>query len=183
MASWQNTSLIMLRTMLNDAGCGESQYPNNRLEDLLITAAYVMRREIEFITSYSVDIESYTITPDPISTTEDGDDFISFMVLKAACIADEGNFRSSALLQGVVARCGPATIQTSNYGAYLKELLVSGPCKSFETLKDEYNFNYDGKGILRGVMGPFISNDFDPKSQMGRYGVGDLGNYHRDRGY
>ena len=23
MATWQNTSLIMLRTMLNDAGCGE----------------------------------------------------------------------------------------------------------------------------------------------------------------
>lgn len=182
MASWQNTSLLMLRTMLNDAGCGESTYSNNRLEDLLITAAYIIPIDVNFNTTYTVDVEAYTITPDPIAQT-DGKDFISFMVLKAACIADEGNFRTAALLQGVSARCGPAAIQTSSYGSYLKELLTAGPCKSYQTLTDQYNFSYDGKRIIRAVMSPFAANDFDPGTQMGQLGFGDLNNPFRQRGY
>ena len=138
MATWQNTSLIMLRTMLNDAGCGEAKYSNSRLEQLLIT-----------------------INPDPVGQA-DGTEFINFMVLKAACIADEGNFRNSALLQGVKARCGPAVLDTGAYGQYLKDLLTAGPCKSYEDLKDGYNFSYEGKRILRAVMSPFVSNDFYP---------------------
>ena len=35
MATWQNTSLIMLRTMLNDAGCDAVKYTPQRLDDLL----------------------------------------------------------------------------------------------------------------------------------------------------
>jgi hypothetical protein len=154
MATWQNTSLLMLRTMLNDAGCGESKYSNDRLEDLLITAAYLLPIDVNFNTTYTVDVEAYSISPDPIGQT-DGTDFISFMVLKAACIADEGNFRTSALLQGVSARCGPASITTANYGAYLKE----------------------------AVMSPFAANDFDPGNQLGQLGQADLQNPIRQRGY
>ncbi len=151
----------MLRTMLNDAGCGEGTYPTNRLEQLLITAAYFLPIDVNFNSSYVVDVEAYTITPDPIGQS-DGTDFISLMVLKAACIADEGNFRNKALLQGVTARCGPAVLQTSNYGQYLKELLTNGPCKVYEELKDGYNFGYESGGILKAVMSPFVSNDFYP---------------------
>ena len=67
MATWQNTSLIMLRTMLNDAGCGETKYTNNRLENLLITAAYFLPIDINFNSTYIVDVEKNTISPDPIS--------------------------------------------------------------------------------------------------------------------
>lgn len=182
MATWQNTSLLMLRTMLNDAGCGESKYSNDRLEDLLITSAYLLPIDINFNTTYTIDVEAYTISPDPISQT-DGTDFISFMVLKAACIADEGNFRTAALLQGVSARCGPATITTSNYGGYLKELLTAGPCKSYDSLSNEYNFSYEGKQIIKAVMSPFAANDFDPGNQLGQLGQADLQNPIRQRGY
>jgi hypothetical protein len=175
MATWQNTSLIMLRTMMNDAGCGETRYTNARLEQLLITAAYFLPVEINFSNSYLVDVEANTISPDPIGQT-DGVEFINLMVLRAACIADEGNFRTSALLQGVKARCGPAILDTNTYGQYLKELLTKGPCKAYESLKDEYNFGYDGARIIRAVMSPFVSNDFDPKWNHDYH-------EHRDRGY
>jgi len=181
MATWQNTSLLMLRTMLNDAGCGESKYSNDRLEDLLITSAYLLPIDVNFNTTYTVDVEAYTISPDPISQA-DGTDFISFMVLKAACIADEGNFRTAALLQGVSARCGPATITTSSYGGYLKELLTAGPCKSYDNLTNEYNFSYEGKAIIKAVMSPFAANDFDPSNQLGSIGAADLQNPIRQRG-
>ena len=183
--SWQNTSLLMLRTMLNDAGVSETRYSTQRLEELLITGAYFLPLEINFNTTYTINVSSYAITPDPAPSTSipvDGDEFISFMVLKAACIADEGNFRNAALLQGVNARVGPAHINTSSYGSHLTTLLTEGPCKAFQELKREYNFSYEGKKILRAVMSPFAANKFDPRTMLGAVGEADLQNPIRNRG-
>lgn len=161
----------MLRTMLNDAGCdGNNTYSTQRLEDLLITSAYFLPIDINFSTTYTVDVGAYTISPNPTDQT-DGKDFISFMVLKAACMADEGAFRNAALLQGVSARLGPASIQTAGYGAQLSVLLNEGPCKSFEQLKYAYNFSYEGGQIIRAVMSPFASNDFIPTDDSGERNV------------
>ena len=179
--SWQNTSLLMLRTMLNDAGVSEMRYSTQRLEELLITSAYFLPLEINFNSIYLIDVGAYTITPDPSAET-DGDEFISFMVLKAACIADEGNFRNAALLQGVNARVGPAHINTSSYGSHLTTLLTEGPCKAFQELRSEYNFSYEGKKIIRAVMSPFAANKFDPRTMLGSIGEADLQNPIRNRG-
>ena len=142
--SWQNDSQLMLRTMLNDAGCGESRYTTQRLEELLITSAYFLPTEINFKTSYTIAVSTYTI---------------------------EGNFRNAALLQGVNARVGPAHINTSSYGSHLSTLLTEGPCKSFEELKKIYNFNYGGKKIIRAVMSPFAANDFTTGTINSKYDV------------
>lgn len=163
MATWQNTSLIMLRTMLNDAGCDTVRYTPQRLDDLLITASYLLPLEINFKTDYVVDVELRTITPDPIGEV-DGDEFINFLVLKSACMADEGNFRTAALAQGVTARIGPASLQTSSYGQYLGTLLNEGPCKAYTTLVELYNMSYDGSKIIRAVMSPFVANNYDPSN-------------------
>jgi len=180
--SWQNDTLLMLRTMLDDAGCdGDNRYSTQRLEELLITAAYFLPMEVNFNSSYVINISNYTVTPDP-ADQDDGDEFASFMVLKAACLADEGNFRNAALLQGVNARIGPAHLNTSAYGSFLSTLLNEGPCKSYQELKKRYNFSYDGKKILRAVMSPFAANAFDPRSMLGALGEADLQNPIRNRG-
>lgn len=146
--------------MLNDM-CADT-YTDKRLFELLITSARLLPLEISFITNYSINVESETISPDPISTTEDGEEFINFMVLKAVCMADVGNFRAAALLNGISARLGPAAIQTGNYGNLLKELLKDGPCGMFKELALKYNLDYTSKGIVKAVMTPFASNDFVP---------------------
>tara|TARA_R110002020_G_scaffold222997_3_gene431980 strand:- start:1678 stop:2235 length:558 start_codon:yes stop_codon:yes gene_type:complete len=180
--TWQNTGLIMLRTMLNDAGCSTVKYTPQRLDDLLITAAYFLPVEINFKSTFTINVETRAITPDPGSTAvSDGDEFIRFMVLKAACIADEGNFRTAALSQGVTARCGPAVLQTSSYGQYLGTLLNEGPCKAYEEIKKKYNFSYTGGQILRAVMSPFAANSFDPTNMLGAIGEADLQNPLRNR--
>ena len=179
--TWQNTSLIMLRTMLNDAGCDAVRYPPQRLSDLLITAAYFLPLDINFSSDFVVDVEARTITPSPIDQ-DDGDEFINFMVLRAACMADEGNFRTAALAQGVSARLGPASLTTSNYGQYLQMLLNEGPCKTYDRLVEVYNMSYEGSKVIRAVLSPFTSNDFDPSNSLGSPGMGDQaqgGNYPR----
>jgi|3_EtaG_2_1085321.scaffolds.fasta_scaffold00069_22 hypothetical protein len=183
MATWEQTGLLMLRAILNDAGCGTGTYTTKRLQDLLITAAYFLPIDINFTSTYTVDVEANTISPDPISTTADGQEFINFMVLRAACLADEGNFRTNALMQGVKARCGPAVIELNKYGEFLAELLTAGPCAAYETLKKEYNFSYEGGTIIRAVMSPFASNDFDPGTNLRGHGFLDTNNPHRGGTY
>ncbi len=169
--TWQNTSLIMLRTMLNDAGCDSVRYTPQRLSDLLITAAYFLPLDINFSTDFIVNVEARTITPNPIDQT-DGDEFINFLVLRAACLADEGNFRTAALAQGVSARLGPASLHTSNYGQYLHMLLNEGPCKTYNRLVEIYNMSYEGGKVVRAVLSPFASNDYNPSNQLGMLGEG-----------
>ena len=55
----------MLRTMLNDAGCSTVKYTPQRLDDLLITSAYFLPIEINFNSSFVVNVETRTVTPDP----------------------------------------------------------------------------------------------------------------------
>tara|TARA_R100001143_G_C3343749_1_gene125634 strand:- start:488 stop:997 length:510 start_codon:yes stop_codon:yes gene_type:complete len=165
--------------MLNDAGCDDVRYPPQRLSDLLITGAYFLPLDINFSTTFVVDVEARTITPNPIDQT-DGDEFINFMVLRAACMADEGNFRTAALAQGISARLGPASLQTSNYGQYLHMLLKEGPCRTYERLVEIYNVSYEGSKVIRAVLSPFASNNYDPSNQLGSLGAGSQaqgGNY------
>ena len=129
----------------------------------MITSAYLLPLEVNFKSAYVVDVELRTITPDPIAET-DGDEFINLLVLKAACMTDEGNFRTAALAQGITARIGPASLQTSSYGQYLGTLLNDGPCKAYSKLVEAYNMGYDGSKIIRAVMSPFVANDYDPSN-------------------
>ena len=163
--SWKTIGRTMLRTMLNDPS--SSTYTDSRLNSLLSTSAYFLPVEVNFATDYTVDVTLETVTPDPATVSLDGIDFISLVVLKAACMADTGNFRTRALLQGVTARLGPASLQTSSYGVQLGALLNLGPCQTYEELKNEYNFSYKGKQIIRVLMSPFVSNDYDPTSHAG----------------
>jgi len=176
---WLSIARTMLRTMLNDAGA--SSYTNSRLDDMLIASAYLIVSDINFITTYSVNIQDETVSPDPSVTSDDGSDFISLVVLRAACMSDESAFRTAALMQGVQARCGPATLNTSAYGQYLREIFKDGPCKAYDTLKYEYNFGYDGKRVVRAVMGPFVSNTFQPPNGEAGNGQIDYLNSHRNR--
>lgn len=180
MATWQVTSRTMLRTMLDDIG--STKYTDDRLDQFLITAAYFLPVDINFSTDYIINVETETISPDPISQS-DGPEFINFMVLRAACLTDQGSFRNAALLQGVQARCGPAVLNTSGYGQYLKDLLTNGPCKAYNELKDMYNLSYEGSRIIRAVMSPFVSNDFYPPMGSSGHGQTDTNNPVRNRGY
>jgi|TARA_R110000744_G_scaffold238416_1_gene355902 hypothetical protein len=164
--SWKTIGRTMLRAMLDDPS--STTYTDSRLDSLLITSAYFLPIEINFVTNYTVDIVAEAIAPDPASAL-DGVDFIALMVLKAACMADTGSFRTRALIQGVSASLGPASLQTGGYGAQLLNLLNLGPCKAYEELKEQYNFSYKGKQVIRAIMGPFVSNDFNPSAQRGHF--------------
>lgn len=154
--SWQDEAIPLLRTILNDAGCGGATFTESRLEDLLLASAHMIIQDIPFSTSYTVSISAGTISPDPASNVE----FINFMVLKAACFSDEGTFRVRALAAGIEARCGPAMLRTMQHINGFETLLTEGPCKAYEQLKTDYVFG--NTNVIKAVLSPFAGNSFDP---------------------
>lgn len=182
MSSWQDELIPMLRALINDLDCSSYTYSDDRLEQLLIVGARYVAQEIPFSTTYTVNVSDREISPDPTVTATRNDTFSNFIVLKAACLTDWSTFRTKALLAGITAKCGPASIATLSHLDGFKELVEKGPCAAYEKLKEEYA--YGNTNVIHAVLSPFISNDFDPESLTQYYTPSDrngddLGNFYR----
>ncbi len=80
--AWQNDMVIVLRALINDLD--GSDYTSEKLEQILVVSAHLIRNEIDFINLYTVDVEAISITPDPLDSQDYG--FINLTCLKAACL-------------------------------------------------------------------------------------------------
>ena len=169
---WEGAMIGMLRVVIDDnAYQGSYTYTDSRLVQVLVTAAMYVNQEVEFDTDYTIDVIDSSISPDPY---DHGDNlFLNMVVMKAACIIDQGVFREKALLAGLSANCGPASLNTSQHLAGFKDLLKMGPCAIYSQLKDEHKFSSDKlNSLIHFVLSPFVGNEFDPSS-LGGNGFND----------
>ena len=151
--------LFLLRNIIGDADVNNYTYTNSRLEELLVVAAQLVIGDVPNLSvSYAADVTERTITPDPVANPKD-DIFINLVVLRAACMTDEGLYRSKALASGIKAKCGPAVIETMGHIVGFKDLITFGPCAAYATLKQEYIF---GNPSMAAILSPFVSNDYHP---------------------
>jgi hypothetical protein len=168
--SWLDEAIPMLRILINDLSA-EPEYSDSRLTQLLISSARLVKMELDFDNDYTISVATLSITPDPLAQGEE--EFINFAVLYAACVADAGQFRAKALLEGIRVSCGPASISVGGHLKGFQTLLEVGPCKTYEELKMQYMFG--DRAPAKGIFGPFVNNKFDPRS------LGWTGADHRHR--
>jgi hypothetical protein len=155
--SWSENIIPILRVFINDSNSSAYVYDDARLIDILLVGARYIQHDITFPITYTIDIVNKTITPDP--STDDA--FTNFMVVRAACFADFSTFRSHALIDGVTAKLGSASLTVLNRTKAFKDLITIGPCSLYESMQNDYVY---GSGQLcKAVMGPFISNTFNPE--------------------
>lgn len=158
MSNWEDEAVPMLRILINDYG-SEPTYSNSRLTDILVAAAFIIQQEVQFETDYTVSMSTKTISPDPV--TEEDDYYITMMILKAACIADQSTYRTKALLEGVRAALGPATLAISGNLNGFAKILEIGACKTYEQIKDNASYGTNAVNV-RAILSPFVGNKFDP---------------------
>lgn len=158
--SWQTEMVAMVRQLTNDVTV---PYLNSdaRLAQLIAMSAQLVQNEITFDTTYTVDVANSTISPDPTTPVRDNK-FINFVVLRAACIVDQGAYRTKAMMEGVKAVAGPATLAVSGGASAFKTILTMGACKAYDELK----FNGTQADFIRAVLSPFNSDDFDPTESL-----------------
>ncbi len=152
----------MMRVLIDDSDPATYSYTDTRIEQILVVAAQYVQHEISFTTTYTIDIGTPDITPDPTVTATKDDPFTNFTVLKAACLTDWSTFRQKALISGVKARCGPVILETLKHMDGFKTLLEEGPCAAYEELKKDWQ--YGNVNVIKAILSPFVGNSFDPRS-------------------
>jgi len=160
--AWTDVAISTLRVLINDMGTSPT-YDDNTLQQLLVVSALYVKQDITFDTTYTIDITTTGISPDPSTDAT----FMNFMVMKAACQADFNTFRTKALMEGVSAKLGPAALTIAGNSSAFKTLLSLGPCATYDKMRLDYLY---GTGQLcKAILSPFIGNNFDPDSLSTSY--------------
>lgn len=163
--AWHIQMVPVLRVLINDYGDENTTqiYSDTRLEEILVVAAMYTQQENDFATTYTIVFSPASITPDPVDSGDTA--FVNLTVMKAACLSDQGTFRTKAVAAGISARCGPVSLNTISHLDGFKELLTIGPCAAYAAMKKDLMF--DSGAMCRAILSPFTSNNFDPESLSG----------------
>ena len=162
--AWDVTMVTMVRVLINDLDSSNYTYTDERIEQIIVVAAQLVQQQLDFDVDYTINIDTPDISPDPTVTATKDDAFTNFSVLKAACIADQGTFRTKALSEGIKAVCGPVALTVAGNLKGFQTLLDKGPCAAYEELKNDYVF---GQPHIKAIFSPFVSNNFRPTGVFG----------------
>ena len=158
---WEIEIPIIVRNLINDLETPYT-YSDDRLKQLITVAAQYVIMEANLDTTYTVNIVSEEISPDPSAPSSRDIDFVGFVAMKSACLLDHSTFRTRAAGEGLRAALGPASLSVSGTLSGYKDILNMGPCKLYENLINEHNIG--NATAVRAIFSPFVGNNFDPQN-------------------
>lgn len=159
--SWQNELTTIVRTLINDLD-EPYDYSDARIQQVLVVASKYVQFDVNLEHSYSVDVVNNNISPDP--TQDDDSIFISLVCLRAACIIDQGTFRTKAAIEGIRTALGPASIAFSGTLSGWGAIIEHGACGLYQELTDHWDVK--NASAIRAILSPFVGNKFDPRYLM-----------------
>jgi|14BtaG_2_1085337.scaffolds.fasta_scaffold11485_4 hypothetical protein len=99
--SWQTEMVTILRSVVGDITT-PYEFNDTSLQQLIVSSGQLMIQEVDFSKSYTFDHTTPDITPDPTDATRD-EAFVNLVVLKAACLLGQGEWRRKSR-QGFVVK-------------------------------------------------------------------------------
>jgi hypothetical protein len=125
--TWDEIMVLIVRGLINDL-TSTYTYDDEKIQQLLLTCAQLIKPEIDFNNIYTIDIGNMTLSPDPIGTYDDG--FINLVSMKTACLILQGELKN---LAGGAVRVidGPSQIDMSGAFTATKSL--------YDQLVQDYN--------------------------------------------
>lgn len=107
--TWQTEVVEQVRVLINDMDDTQT-YTDDRIERVGIIAALQVLSDVQFPTTYSVDIQRATISPDPTTLSTKDYDFINLMSIKTAYLIIYGELKKYSLVGGISVQDGPSSI-------------------------------------------------------------------------
>jgi hypothetical protein len=150
---WQTELSTIVRHLINDTDFTSPTYPDERIEMTILVAAQLISTEVDFEQVYTINVDSYQISPDPTTTDAKDDGFINLVSLKAATIIAGSEYKAYSL-GAIRVSDGPSSIDTSSIAANLRQLYES-LLKRFEQAK--LNFAAGNNDVGQAVLSPYGS--------------------------
>lgn len=158
---WQIEIPLIVRNLINDLS-DTPTYSDSRLQQLIVIAAQYVIMEANLDTSYTTNVATVEIAPDPSAPTTKDITFIGLVSMKAACLLDQSTFRTKAATEGLRAALGPASLSVGGSLSGYKDILNMGPCKLYDQLLQDHNIG--NATAIRAIFSPFVGNNFDPQN-------------------
>lgn len=157
MSVWQTVMTTMVRHLINDVDL-PYKYDDQRVMTSIIIAGLQSSLEYSYDSDYVFDIEALDITPDPAASDTYDPVAMALMTLKAACIFDTNRYQGG-VSQGIRVRDGDSEVDTTAGFTGYKDILLLGPCASYQKLLDITGSAKSMK-LGRAIMTPISHVDF-----------------------
>lgn len=158
---WKATLVPLLRVIIGDF-TDPPTYSDDRLCQLLGAAAFFVAGDLCDCPNltFTYDVVTGVASPDPLSNAV----IANLIVLRAACILDQGLTRSRSISEGFKAVCGPASLQVLSASSTFSSLFENGPCAAYLDLKEACCFRnlIQSAEFCKFVLGPFVSECYVP---------------------
>ena len=152
--AWQNEMTVIVRHLVNDLNSSDYTFEDNRLEEAILVSAQLSALEIDFENSYTIDVDSLTLTPDPTDSSNKDDSFINLVSLKTSQMLLGSELKTHSL-NAISLRDGPSALDLRGIVTGLK-ILFDDINKRYEEAKTQYK--------LDGVVGQAILGPYSPGS-------------------
>jgi hypothetical protein len=153
--AWQNELVIIIRHIVDDLDRGNYQFSDDRIEEAILVAAQLIRKEMDFSINYLIDVDNRVLSPDPTTTPVDGslkdDDFIALCCLRAGILFTGSQLKTYSL-RAIALRDGPSSLDLRGVVAGLKAL-HDDLNEKYEQAKMEYETGK--RGVGQAILSPY----------------------------
>lgn len=157
--TWQNEISRIVRFLVDDLEA--ATYSDDRLEETIIVAAQLLLDTMDFNNTYTVDVDTLSLSPDPTTLSTKDNMFINALALKTACIV-LGSEAKTLAAQNYTIKDGPSSISTAGAYQAIKQMH-----KEMCDKLDKFLFDYRAGNSIAGqaVLTPYTQdglNDGEP---------------------
>jgi|TARA_R110000765_G_scaffold335437_1_gene425829 hypothetical protein len=152
--AWQNEMTLIVRHLVNDLDSSEYTFTDSRLEESVLVSAQLSLVEIDFESTYTIDADSLTLSPDPTDSSNKDDAFINLICLRTARMLIGSELKTHSY-NAITLRDGPSSLNLTGIVAGLK-ILFEDINKRYEEAVMQFKMN--------GVVGQAILGPYSPGS-------------------
>lgn len=152
---WQTEMGRVLRYLVNDLDPDNPVYDDDRIEETIVVGAQLLQGMVDYYYQlYVVDVQSVTISPDPVSPVKE-DGFVNLVCIQAAILILGGELKAAAL-QSVKVVDGPSQIDFTD--------VVRNKKIIYTDMKDRFNkalYQYRAGNSIAGhaILTPYTYNN------------------------
>ena len=151
---WQNEMTLIVRHLVNDLDSTNYTFSDDRLEEAILVSSQLSILEIDFEQTYTIDVDSSSLSPDPTTSSDKDDSFINLVCLKTARLLIGSELKTHSL-NAISLRDGPSALDLRGIVSGLK-ILFDDITKRYEEAVTQYKLN--------GVVGQAILGPYSPGS-------------------
>lgn len=149
--NWETIMTAMVRVLIGDPSDGDTEFSDARIKDAIVVGALISTRECELATTYTFDVNTPDISPDPVVAPDNL--AMALWSLKAACLLNTNRYQTavSGGTTGVRVKDGDTEVDTKGSLSGFKDIMTMGPCKAYEELckKTEWQSSMSrGKAVM-----------------------------------